>query len=197
MKTNLLIAAALMFAAPVAAQSLHSEGEAFLQAVRDLDANRAIPYLEAPGSRYASFKGVDGETALHIVTRAKEVRWVATLLHHGADPNDTDDKGDTPLVIATQLDFVDGAERLIDKGADVNLGNRWGETPLIIAVHLRKTRMVKLLLEKGADPDKPDRSTGLSARDHASRDTRNPEILQMIESVKPQGKLTFGPIIQR
>lgn len=197
MRTFWILMTAMLIAAPASAQKI-SEGESFLAAVRNLDGGTAIPLLEQPGSRIANFKGYDGETALHIVTRRKALPWVGTLLKHGADPNDTTREGDTPLTIATQLGWLEGVNTLIRGGAQVNKGNRWGETPLMLAVRLRNARMVELLMDKGADPDQADHSAGLTARDYAKRDTRNPELLAIIESggKKKQGELTFGPIIE-
>lgn len=192
-----ILLSALMIATPAAAQKI-SEGETFLSAVRDLDGATALPLLEQPGSRIANFKGYDGETALHIVTRKKALPWVGTLLRHGADPNEPSRQGETPLTIATQLGWFEGATALLRGGAKVNQGNRWGETPLMMAVRLRNKRLVELLMENGADPDQADHSAGLTARDYAKRDNRNPELLAIIESggKKPKGELTFGPIIE-
>jgi hypothetical protein len=55
-----------------------------------------------------------------------------------------------------------------------------------VAVQQRQLPVVRLLLDAGADPDKPDSAAGLSARDYAKRDTRARQILQMIETKKPQ-----------
>jgi uncharacterized protein len=59
-----------------------------------------------------------------------------------------------------------------------------GETALILAVQQRQLEAVRLLLAKGADPDKKDAAAGYSARDYATRDTRNRDILGAIESAK-------------
>ena len=196
-----LLFAAITFSTPAMAQLNRSEGETFIAAVREGDGTTAVSMLEQPGSRIANFKGFEGETALHIVTRKKSMNWLLTLLKYDAETNVTDRDGETPLLIATQQRWVEGAERLIRSGADVNTANSAGETPLIRAVLLRQPRLIKLLLESGADPDRADYSAGLSARDYAARDSRNPQILEMIESVGAAdagstGELKFGPTIE-
>jgi hypothetical protein len=63
-------------------------------------------------------------------------------------------------------------------------------------VQARQPRVVELLLRAGANPDKPDHVTGYTARDYAKRDTRNPQLLKLIETVKPAAKKPAqGPVI--
>jgi ankyrin repeat protein len=59
-----------------------------------------------------------------------------------------------------------------------------GETPLIVAVQARQAPLVRFLVSKGANPDKTDNAAGYSARDYAKRDSRNPELLRLIEASK-------------
>jgi uncharacterized protein len=183
----------------VAAQGLGpnaSDGEAFLSAVKDGDANKAIELASQPGSRVVSYRGYSGDTALHIVTRKRELDWVGFLVNKGADPNIADAKGDTPLTIAASIGFEEAASFMLAKGARVDSINRRGETALAIAVQQRHPRMVELLLKAGANPDKPDRVSGYTPREYAKRDTRNPQILKLIETVKPTGKKpAAGPVI--
>ena len=185
---------ALMLAAtPVAlgAQGLGpnaSEGEAFLNAVKEGDANKALELANQPGSRVASYRGYNGDTALHIVTRKRELQWVGFLLNRGADPNMGDAKGDTPLILAAAMGFEEAGAYMLAKGAKVDTINRRGETALAAAVQQRHPRMVELLLKAGANPDKPDRVSGYSPRDYAKRDTRNPQLLKLIETIKPTAK---------
>ena len=195
-----LLMAAATVATPAAAQLNRSEGESFITAVREGDSGVAIGMLEQPGSRIANFKGFQGETALHIVTRKKDYPWLVTLIRYDADPNVVDNDGETPLLIATQQRWFEGADRLIRSGALIDTPNAAGETPLMRAILLRQPRLVKLYLEKGADPDRTDYSAGLSARDYARRDSRNPQFLEMIETVsaqtESQSELQFGPTIE-
>ena len=184
---------------PLAAQGLGinaSDGEAFLSAVKDGDTNKAIELADQPGSRVANYRGYKGDTALHIVTRKRELDWVGFLLNKGADPNIADANGDTPLTIAAGIGFEEAATYMLAKGAKVDSINRRGETALAIAVQQRQPRLVELLLKAGANPDKPDRVSGYTPREYAKRDTRNPQLLKLIETIKPTSKKgVAGPVI--
>jgi len=170
-----------------------SEGETFLKAIEDGDNAKAIPLLEDPGSRVVNYRGYKGDTALHIATRKRELDWVGYLLKKGADPNIGDSKGDTPLIVAARIGFEEAADYMVRLGARVDLTNRRGETALIVAVQQRQPRVVELLLKAGANPDKADHSAGYSARDYAKRDTRNPGLLKLIDTVKSTKKAVAGP----
>ena len=194
------LAMALM-AIPVAAttQGLgmnSSEGEEFLKAIKEDDAGKAIELANQPGARVVTYRGYSGDTALHIATRKRELAWVSFLLNKGADPGMGDAKGDTPLIIASSLGFGEAAALLLRHGAKVDATNRQGETALTIAVQQRQPLIVELLLKAGANPDKGDHVTGYSPRDYAKRDTRNPQILKLIETIKPAKKpAVAGPSI--
>jgi ankyrin repeat protein len=185
--------------APVFAQGLGlnaSDGEAFLKAIKDDDANKAVELAGQSGTRVVNYRGYDGETPLNLVTRKRELDWVGFLLTRGADPNIADGKGDIPLTVAAEIGFEEGAAHLIRRGARVDGVNRRGETALAIAVQQRQPRLVELLLKAGANPDKGDHVTGYSPRDYAKRDTRNPQLLKLIETIKPAGKKAVtGPKI--
>jgi len=198
MKACLALAVAI---APVsvAAQGLGlnaSDGEAFLNAVKDGDGSKAVELANQPGSRVASYRGYNGDTALHIVTRKRDLDWVGFLLARGADPNVADDNGDTPFTIAAGIGFEEATAYMLAKGARVDGINSRGETALAIAVQQRHPRLVELLLKSGANPDKPDRVSGYTPRDYAKRDSRNPQLLKLIETVKPTAKKrSSGPVI--
>jgi ankyrin repeat protein len=197
-KAGLALALAVM-PISLAAQGLGmnaSEGETFLKAVKEGDANKAIELANQPGSRVASYRGYDGDTALHVVTRKRELNWVGFLLGRGADPNIGDANGDTPLILAAGIGFEEAGAYMLAKGAKVDAINRRGETALAIAVQQRQPRMVELLLRAGANPDKADRVSGYTPREYAKRDTRNPQIPKLIETVKPAAKKPVaGPVI--
>jgi ankyrin repeat protein len=192
-KAGLAIALTLG-AAPALSQNT-SEGEKFLKAIEKGENNEAIPLLEQPGSRVVNYRGYNGDTALHITVRNRELDWVGYLLKKGADPNIGDAKGDTPLMIAARIGFEEAADYMVRLGAKVDMANRLGETALIIAVQQRQPRVVELLLKAGANPDKADHSAGYSARDYAKRDSRNPQLLKLIETVKSTRKAVAGPSI--
>jgi ankyrin repeat protein len=185
--------------APVLAQGLGmnaSDGEAFLKAIREDDANKAVQLASAPGTRVVNYRGYDGETPLNVVIRKRELDWVGFMLNKGADPNVADGKGDIPLTIAAEIGFEEAAGPLIGRGAKVDGTNRRGETALAVAVQQRQPRMVELLLRAGANPDKGDHVTGYTPRDYAKRDTRNPQLLKLIETIKPATKKAVaGPKI--
>lgn len=173
-----------------------SEGEAFLQAVKEGDANKALELANQPGSRVANYKGYNGDTPLLVVTKKRELSWVGFLLGKGADPNIGDRDGTTPLMVAADIGFEEAGTAMIGRGAKVDATNRRGETALGRAVQARQPRMVELLLRAGANPDKPDHVTGYTPRDYAKRDTRNPQLLKLIETVKPAAKKAVsGPVI--
>jgi hypothetical protein len=78
--TKVVLALALALApAAASAQGMglnSSDGEAFLNAVKDGDSNKALELANQPGSRVAGYRGYNGDTALHIVTRKRELDWV-------------------------------------------------------------------------------------------------------------------------
>jgi ankyrin repeat protein len=173
-----------------------SDGEAFLKAIKEDDANKAVELASQPGTGVINYRGYNGETPLNLVTRKRELDWVGFLLTRGADPNIADGKGDTPLTIAAGIGFEEAAALLIRRGAKVDGTNRRGETALAVAVQQRQPRLVELLLKSGANPDKGDHVTGYTPRDYAKRDTRNPQLIKLIETIKPAGKKAVaGPKI--
>lgn len=193
-KAGLAIAMA-GFAAPLCAQMGGSEGETFLRAIENGENGKAASFVEQPGSRIVNYRGYDGDTALHIVTRKRNLQWVGYLLNKGADTSMKDAKGDTPLIIAARIGFDDAVDYMLRMGAQPDVTNSRGETALIIAVEQRRPRIVELLMKAGADPDKADHSAGYSARDYAKRDTRNRELLKLIETVKATRKKVAGPSV--
>lgn len=194
LRLGLAIALAVL-ATPLAAQSLigGSEGEAFLKALQERDNNKALPMISDADLRVINYRGYKGDTGLHIVTRQRQFDWVGFLLQKGADPNVGDANGDTPLIIASRIGFEDAAQVLLRYKANVDATNRRGETALIVAVQQKQPRMVELLMKAGADPDKTDHAAGYSARDYAKRDTRNRELLKLIETTQSTKKKVAGP----
>jgi len=192
--SSLAIAFAI-FATPLSAQSLPtgSEGEAFLKALEERDNNKALPMISDVDLRVVNYRGYKGDAAIHIVTRQRQLDWVGFLLSKGASPNVGDANGDTPLIIASRIGFDDAARVLLRYKANVDAVNRRGETALIVAVQQRQPRMVELLMKSGADPDKTDHAAGFSARDYAKRDTRNRDLLKLIETTKSTKAKVAGP----
>ena len=189
-----LFFAAVLMSAPAIAQTLGSDGEAFIQAMKKGEANTAVDLIEKPGSTVIDYRGEDGSAALHIATRNRNPTWVGFLLSKGADPDIADRNGDTPLILSARIGFSEGTARLLMKHAQVDKTNKLGETALIVAVQQRQAAIVRMLLEAGADPDKQDHASGYTAREYAKRDNRSPEMLKLIETVKSTKAKMVGPV---
>jgi ankyrin repeat protein len=183
-------------AAPAPAPAQFSQSYNFIDAVKDRDAAKAKQILDKPGSTAVNtLDGATGETALQMVTRARDLGWMAFLLQNGATPDVRDRNGNTALMTAVQIGYGEGAQLLLGQGANVNAQNSRGETPLILAVHNRDIGLARTLLEVGANPNQTDTASGMSARDYAQRDPRALPILRMIESIKtpPARSKVAGP----
>lgn len=190
MRVSLIVAAAatMLAAVPALAQQ-QTDSAAFIKAVKDADGGKVNSLLGAPGSTVAKTRDPsNGETALHIVVRRRDIPWINFMLQRGVDPNVADRSGELPLGLATRLGFSEGARRLIAGGARVDGEGARGETPLIIAVLGRNLEMAKLLVLNGANPDKADAAAGYSARDYAVRDRRSAAILRALDDKPPAKK---------
>jgi len=181
---------ALMLAAPATAPAqIGSDSYQFIEAIKKVakgddgePAKKAQDFVNEPGATLVNTKDRDtGRTALHFVAEANRVDWVGYLLGRGAKPDFRDKEGNTPLMLAVLRRAYDSVDVLLRVGARVDDPNNGGETPLINAVHAGDLRLVRLLLSKGANPDRPDTLSGLSARQHAARVTRAPQLLKAIE----------------
>jgi ankyrin repeat protein len=182
-----------MATAPAVSQILGNDGLEFLKALQEGEGSKAYSLAERNGTNIFNQRGTDGDAPLHIVIRKRNGNWIGFLLSKGADPNIAGRDGDTPMILAARSGYYEGVERLIGARADVNRVNRRGESPLIVAVNQRQPRIAKLLLEVGADPDKRDYAAGYSAREYARRDSRMPELLRLIETVKKPTSKVASP----
>lgn len=195
---TILTGAALAVALPVpaAAQMGFSPSYLFLKAVKDSDVKTINEMLNKAGSGSViiNTKNQDnGDTALHIVTRRRDLIYLNYLLGRGADP-DLKNKADvSPLFMATQMRWTEGVSLLLDRRANPNLTSALGATPLTRAVQNYDSNIVALLLRAGANPLKAEAGSGLSARDYAARDPRAANILRMIDEAKPKPKASYGP----
>jgi len=168
-------------AAPAAAQQ-QSESYKFLQAVEKEDGKTVTTMIETPGSTIINTKAVTtGKGALHTLIGHSGSLYMQYLLQHKADPNIRDAKGNTPLMLAALAGREDLVDLLLTFKANPNLANQSGQTPLILAVNARNEAIARTLIAKGADPDQPDNMAGLSARDYALRDSRNPMMIQLFK----------------
>ncbi|MDQ2892124.1 MAG: ankyrin repeat domain-containing protein [Pseudomonadota bacterium] len=176
----LLVAVALLSAVPAAAQQ-SSQGYKFLEAVEKEDGKIVTDMLDTPGSTVVDAKQVtSGKAALHLLVPHSGSLFFQYLLQRGADPNIRDGKGDTPMVLAAMAGREDLVRLLLTYKAKPNLANAGGQTPLILAVANRDVALVRLLLSEGADPDQTDNLAGMSARDYAKRDARNPVLAHLL-----------------
>lgn len=177
---GLIALAALTMTVPAAAQYV-SDVEPFMNAVRERDGNKATEYLSSRPT-IVNTRNTKGETALNIAISRSDDLWMRFLISKGANVNMPAANGDTPLIAASRVGFTGAIEVLLALGAKIDAANRMGETPLIVAVQQRELDVVKMLLARGANPDKKDTAAGFSARDYAKRDTRNRDILAVIEA---------------
>jgi ankyrin repeat protein len=180
--------AAATVSLPAIAQQFTSPGYDFLKAVKDRDGTKVTDALNIPGTTVITTRDDDGQTALHIVVKRRDLTWTQFLLSKGAPMNARDRNGDTPLMAATRIGFSDGAQQLLDVGAQVDLANNRGETPLIVATEAHDLASVRVLLQYGANPKLQDHVAGLSALDYAQRDSRSGPILKMLQDAKPVAK---------
>ena len=199
MRIRLMLAAAILtpalgVATPSFAQG-QSEGDKFLSAVRDAKNNDVLEMLGRPGSNIINTRDVtSGEGALHIVIKRSDEVYLRFLLQKGADANLRDGKGNTPLLLAVTLGQTGMIPILTAAGANPNLANSAGETPLIRAVQRRDVGMIRVLLTEGADPDQADIMAGMSARDYAKQDGRNPVVTKLLaDAPKKVKKAVSGP----
>src|SRR5689334_13382829 len=107
-----VLAMAGVAASPVAAQ--FSQSYNFIDAVKDRDASKVKQILDKPGSTAVNtVDGATGETALQLVTRARDLGWMAFLLQNGATPDVRDRNGNTALMTAVQIGYGEGAQLLL------------------------------------------------------------------------------------
>lgn len=184
----------LVLAVPASGQQTFSDGFTFLKAVKERDGDKVTDLVSEPGTIVVNTRDrSNGEGALHILVRGRDLTWLAFLLGKGARPDIQTHRGDTPLTLAAQIGWVEGAELLLAKGAGVDLANGRGETPLILATQRRDMPMVRLLLARRADPKRTDNVAGMSALDYARQDPRAGAVLKLLEAKLAPAKPVAGP----
>jgi ankyrin repeat protein len=175
------------------AQAQFRGGYAFLQAVESRDGTKATEALKDDPTLINARHPDNGETALILVTKRRDLTWLRFLLGKDADPSVADRQGVTALMHCALLNFNEGAEALLDGKAPVDQTNRRGETALILAVQSKNAATVRLLVNRGANPDKADHIAGMSARDYAKRDDRTGQMLALLDA-KPVANRDLGPV---
>ncbi len=178
------VVALAMAATPLAAQ-FSSNAYDFLKAVKDRDGGKATELLDKNPGTIALTRDDNGDNALHIVTKRRDLVWLQFMLSKGVPVDSRDRDGNTALVDAAQVGFVEGENQLLQVGANANLANNRGETALIVATQAHDIESVRVLLQYGADPRETDHVAGLSAIDYAKRDPRSAQILALLQAVKP------------
>jgi ankyrin repeat protein len=188
----------LGLAVPMPAAAQFSDSYKFLEAVKKKEGQDVTDMLaEGSPSLINTRDLTSGESALHLVTKRRDLTWMQFLIGKGANVNIRDNRDATPLVAACNLNFVEGAALLVEFGARVDLSNSAGETPLITAVHNRNIEMMRILLKAGANPDRADNS-GRSARDYARLAPNSATLLNEIDTnAKSKNKAgqaqSYGP----
>jgi ankyrin repeat protein len=184
----------LLLAAPASGQQTFSDSFTFLKAVRERDGAKVTDLVSQPGTVVINTRDrSNGEGALHIVVRGRDLNWLTFLLGKGARPDLQSNRGDTPLTLAAQIGWLEGVEQLLAKRAGVDLPNGRGETALILATQRRDLPLVRLLLSRRADPKRTDNVAGMSALDYARQDPRAVAVLKMLEAKAAPAKPAAGP----
>lgn len=183
----------LACSAAATAQMGYSDSFTFLKAVRERDGVKVQELVSRPGSIVINTRERQGEGALHIVTRDRDLSWLNFLLSRGARPDLQTAQGVTALHLAATLGWVDGADLLLRRRASVDLSNQRGETALILAVQRRDMAMVRLLTTSGANPRRADSVAGMSALDYAKQDPRGANIARMLEAARPSAPRPATP----
>jgi len=78
---------------------------------------------------------------------------VLLLLHHRANPNDTNINGNSVLHLSATNGSLSIAAMLLDHRADVNVGNYRNMTPLHCAAKRGRHQMIELLIHRGANKE--------------------------------------------
>jgi uncharacterized protein len=184
----------LVLAVPAAGQQSYSDGFTFLKAVRERDGDKVTSLVAEPGSVVINTRDRgNGEGAIHIVTRGRDLNWLAFLLGKGARPDLQTNRGDTALTLAAQIGWTEGVELLLSRRATVDLPNGRGETALILATQRRDMPLVRLLLSRNANPKRTDNVAGMSALDYARQDPRATMVLKLLEAKAGPAKPAAGP----
>jgi uncharacterized protein len=189
-------ALALALTAPAVADVGFTQSYLFLKAIKDQDVQKINEILSKAGSGQViiNTKSTDnGDTALIIVTRRRDIPYLNFLLSRKADPNLKNNADISPLYLATQMRWSEGVSLLLDHGAQADITSALGETPLTRAVQNGDSTSVALLLRAGANPLKAESGSGLSAHDYAKKDPRLVNILRQLDEAKPKPKANYGP----
>lgn len=70
----------------------------------------------------------DGDTALHVIVRRRDISGALVLISAGANVNAIGDMGETPLHIAVKAELEAVVEALLAAGANPDIRSEFGET---------------------------------------------------------------------
>lgn len=194
----LLAALFVIVSGPLVAQSGgigFSPAFRFLKAVRDRDGAVVTEMTATPGATVVNSRDPsNGDGALHILVRRRDLSWLGFMLQRGASPDLRNGEGATALLLTAQIGWREGAERLLLGRANPNVQNNQGETALIYAVRRFDQPMVRLLMSRGANPNQTDSLSGNSALDYARQDRRGQPLIPLLEARPPQAdRPVMGP----
>ncbi len=85
------------------------------------------------------------QSPLHTAACHGFVNIVYTLLHCGADINQTDSEGHTALALASKMGHLEVVKILVEQGADMKMKSKRGKTPLAKARKYRRSHVIQYL----------------------------------------------------
>ncbi|NP_899192.1 transient receptor potential cation channel, subfamily N, member 1 [Danio rerio] len=109
--------------------------------VRELLSSQSEPQIRAA-------KTANGDTALHICCRRRDVEMAKILVEFGANPDSQNDEGQTPLHIAAHEGDENMLKFLYLCKANANISDKMDRSPLHIAAERGHTNVVEILTEK-------------------------------------------------
>ncbi|XP_059366352.1 serine/threonine-protein phosphatase 6 regulatory ankyrin repeat subunit B-like [Carassius carassius] len=109
--------------------------------VRELLSNQSEPQLRA-------VKAANGDTALHICCRQKDVEMAKVLVEFGANPDSQNNEWQTPLHIAALEGDENMLKFLYHCKSSPNILDKMDRSPLLIAAEQGHTNAVEILTEK-------------------------------------------------
>ena len=128
---------------PAAGEIIEHKSEAFFNAIRADDEAAVIRMVnEGFDVDYHAF---GHQPPLIFAVKMQRLRMVQTLLHHGADPNQSDKDGNTPLHYAVKLTEPEMVLLLLQHGAQDDRENREGVTASALAKFHKNKTILSLL----------------------------------------------------
>ncbi|CAK9818882.1 Ankyrin repeat family A protein 2 [Anthophora plagiata] len=93
-----------------------------------------------------NYRGLNGETPLHLAAAYGHHDFVKLLLNHGADSNASDEEGNTPLIYGAHGDHPHVCYELLSRGADITRRNMYNISAYHAAV-LNNSLTAKAVIE--------------------------------------------------